>query len=329
MQHLDDGFLHALADGEVASAELGPVRDHLEGCASCRTRLDEARLEAETARALVELIEVPDLKAGGRAGRRTGGQAGRRAGGRWMRSLALAASLVLAAGIGYYGRGGAPFAPASEPAAVTFRDTVLVPAPPLTDSPRRNEALADAADAVGALPRASVQRQVAPETTGKRAEVDRDQKLRLDDLAAAAAQPPAEAERKGESAKLGANVRERAGADAREESNASLARKAAVPAAPPLASALEGRLMAKAAEGANPVPVTFPRAVELLGGRIRLIEGMVPSRLEAVGRLVRVVYVLDEGDLVLAQVSGADSLSWSLAGPLSTDSLARLRVRVK
>jgi anti-sigma factor RsiW len=34
MQHLDEGFLHALADGEVPSGELGPVREHLESCES-------------------------------------------------------------------------------------------------------------------------------------------------------------------------------------------------------------------------------------------------------------------------------------------------------
>ena len=61
MQHLDDGFLHALADGEIPSEELVAVREHLEQCESCRARLDEARMEAETARELVELIEVPAL----------------------------------------------------------------------------------------------------------------------------------------------------------------------------------------------------------------------------------------------------------------------------
>ncbi len=335
MQHLDEGFLHALADGEVPSAELAPVREHLEGCAACRARLEEARLEAETARELVELIEVPD----GRTDRRTDGPraspAGRWGGRHRVRTVAWAASLVLAAGIGYYGRNRS-IAPAAELAGSTFRDTVFMPAAPATNAPRQNEA---AADAVAPTPTAPARQQAAQEITGKRTESSRDRDMRLDDVVATVAQPPAEAERKeadrkDESAKLGAaNVRQRAAADTREESNASLARKAAVPAAapptPPIASALEGRVMARSGEDANAVPVTFPRAVELLGGRLRLIEGMVPSRLEAVGRLVRVVYVLDEGELVLAQFGGADSVFWGLAGPLGADSLARLRLRVR
>jgi len=87
--------------------------------------------------------------------------------------------------------------------------------------------------------------------------------------------------------------------------------------------------MAKAAADAAPTIVSFPRAVELLGGRIKLIEGMVPDRLEALGRTVRVIYLIDEGNLVLAQVAATDSLHWNLSGPLSADSLAGLRLRVR
>ena len=87
--------------------------------------------------------------------------------------------------------------------------------------------------------------------------------------------------------------------------------------------------MAKVAADAAAVVVTFPRAVELLGGRIKLIEGMVPARLEAVGRVVRVIYTIDEGDLVLAQVAGTDTLNWNLSGPIGADSLVKLRLRVK
>jgi hypothetical protein len=91
----------------------------------------------------------------------------------------------------------------------------------------------------------------------------------------------------------------------------------------------EDRMMAKTAAEAAPTIISFPRAAELLGGRIKLIEGMVPARLEAVGRTVRVIYVIDEGNLVLAQVAASDSLNWSLSGPLSADSLASLRLKVR
>ncbi|HKP28995.1 MAG TPA: zf-HC2 domain-containing protein, partial [Gemmatimonadales bacterium] len=59
MQHLEDGYLHEIADGEVPSEELVLVREHLDACESCRARLDEARHEAEMTRELIGLIEVP------------------------------------------------------------------------------------------------------------------------------------------------------------------------------------------------------------------------------------------------------------------------------
>lgn len=311
MPHLDDGFLHAIADGEVPSDELVAVREHLEGCESCRARLDEARLEAETARELVELIEVPDLPAD-----RPIVPSSHR-GGRWLRPLALAASLALAVGIGYYGRGAAPFAPAAVPRAVP--DTVFVAAPPLPP----------------AAPAATPARSEPPAGARRADEADKDRQVALQEVvttatpAAAPAAPPAPKE---EEAKVDV-ARERAAADTRDQAANALARKAApqpVAQAPAAAgAAAAGRLMAKSADLTAPTPVTFPRAVELLGGRIRLIEGMVPARLEAVGRLVRVVYVLDEGDLVLAQVAGSDTLSWSLTGPLDADSLAKLRLKVR
>jgi len=352
MQHLEDGFLHALADGEIPSEELTAVREHLEQCEPCRVRLDEARMEAETARELIELIEVPALvPAEQRSGvavealdRRTDRPTDRR----WIRTLAWAATVVLAAGVGYYGRGSAPFAaPAADPMSVAAKlDTVFLDIP-AEGQARENE------DQRNATPALSQPKQVpadpAPperqEAAGFRQESDSAQKRRvaeqssrLDEVAAASAPSaqrkaaPSEADAKKEKeaeSKLTVSARERALVDSRDQVAAgNLARKAAAPPAP-VASVAEERALGKTAADAAGVVVTFPRAVELLGGRIKLIEGMVPVRLEATGRVVRVIYTIDEGEIVLAQVSGADSLNWNVSGPLGADSLAQLRRRVR
>ena len=354
MQHLDEGFLHALADGEVPSGELGPVREHLESCESCRARLDEARMEAETARELIELIEVPafipaERRSGVAAEELADGPTGRRADGRWVRGLALAASLVLAAGIGYYGRGSAPFAvaPAAEPMSVGRIDTVFLDVPAEVAQTRENESNRNAGldQATNRVqPRTPAPAQAAPparaDEGGARREKDEPSKQKVDEpvrlqetvTKAAAAAPSAKlrdsSEKKEADDKLSQAYRQRAASDSRDQAASNLARKAAEAPAPP-AAALEERLMAKTAADPAAVVVTFPRAVELLGGRIKLIEGMVPARLEAVGKVVRVIYRVDEGDVVLAQVSGVDSVLWSLSGPLSADSLGRLRLKVR
>jgi anti-sigma factor RsiW len=60
MQHVDEGTLHALLDGELPPEEAAQVRLHFATCPSCSARLDEARqLLAETER-LVSALELPD-----------------------------------------------------------------------------------------------------------------------------------------------------------------------------------------------------------------------------------------------------------------------------
>jgi hypothetical protein len=94
-----------------------------------------------------------------------------------------------------------------------------------------------------------------------------------------------------------------------------------------------GNLAAKASLSLapTPVPLTLPEAVALLGGSLRLIEGLVPDRLEAVERVVRVVYRTGFGELVLAQELSENRLRYSLLPPrgFPADSLERLRARVR
>ena len=340
MQHLEDGYLHAIADGEVPSEELVAVREHLDACESCRARLDEARNDAESARELVELIEVPlGADTADRADRADGAVAAVRTsrGPRWVRPVAWAASLVLAAGIGYYGRRDAPFAappavqsavPAAEPLSIGRIDTVFLDVPAQTRPGESREA--DRAKAPPARQEVAGARAEEEQSARRRAGADTTALLRLDEVTvtANAATPSKKLESKDANAKLSEGIQERAASDARDQLSRQVARRPdPQPAAPAVAA--ESRLMAKSSAGDAPVIISFPRAVELLGGRIKLVEGMVPVRLEAMGRTVRVIYLIDEGDLVLAQVAAPDSLNWNLSGPLSADSLESLRLRVK
>ncbi len=62
---------------------------------------------------------------------------------------------------------------------------------------------------------------------------------------------------------------------------------------------------------------------------VKSLTGLVPDRLEASATTVRVVYPLATGDLVLEQRRQGDSLVVVLRGPLSADSLAVLRGRIR
>ena len=63
MQHVDEGTLHALLDGELPAEAAAEIRLHFATCPSCSTRLNEARqLLAETER-LVSALELPNTGA--------------------------------------------------------------------------------------------------------------------------------------------------------------------------------------------------------------------------------------------------------------------------
>ena len=302
MQHLDDGVLHALVDGEVGSADLPPIQAHLEACADCAARLESARLLAVEADHLVDTIEFPDPNRapvaspvrpvrGGRLGRR----------------LAWAATVALAAGLGYAGGRGAP-PEAAAPTEVAMAPTVTA------SSPAEPPLVQPEGEAV-AIP---TPRQQAPGTSSE-ATVEARQAVPATPLPA-----PAPA------AQLAA-----------EENEAQTARDAGAPAmvggvnAPSTAGRLAAEektadsKMAFRREAAVAFEeVTLAEAVRRLGGSLRQVEGLVPVRLEAAGATVRVVYRLADGELVLQQHRQGDSVAVRLLAPgLSPDSLARLRVR--
>lgn len=77
--------------------------------------------------------------------------------------------------------------------------------------------------------------------------------------------------------------------------------------------------------------VDFTEAVRRLGGRIRLVDGLVPTRLEALGDTVRVTYRVGRGrDIWLRQFRVGETVAFTLLAPpdFPADSLANLTSRV-
>lgn len=100
MQHLDEGLLMALLDGELNGAEQQDAETHLRACSDCSARLQELKgFMTEADGLVVALGEPPALSA-------TGSPSGppQRVRRRFTpRGLAWAASLVAALGLGFAG----------------------------------------------------------------------------------------------------------------------------------------------------------------------------------------------------------------------------------
>jgi anti-sigma factor RsiW len=104
MSHPDEGTIQMLLDGELDSRERERVEDHIAGCASCAAHLAEAREFLQEADRLVDVLAVPQRESKPRVAvhRRP-----------LVRTLAWAASIAVAVGIGYWGRGANPAVPAT------------------------------------------------------------------------------------------------------------------------------------------------------------------------------------------------------------------------
>lgn len=57
--HLDDGLVQRLLDAELAAREETAAREHLAGCAECRTRLAEAERDFRAIQALLQHLDHP------------------------------------------------------------------------------------------------------------------------------------------------------------------------------------------------------------------------------------------------------------------------------
>jgi putative zinc finger protein len=333
MSHLEDGTLHALLDGEIPSAELAPIEAHLLSCTECRARLEAERAIQGEADGLVETLEAP---AAAVAASLPPPGARARPSRRWVRDVAWAATVLLAAGLGYASRGVRSAAPASQFGAV--RETPLPASPPPGIS-----APSPAETGAAHQPAAAQSAPLGP--TGTR----RERPAARQDAA-----PELQEEKKALADKPDSVSRGKAAGVAPDEQAASNA--AAAPPTPQSAGGVAGNLLRGArrfdttsqprldelvvtgvnegavkARPAVPATITFPEAIARLGGTIRLIEGMVPARVEALGPRVRVIYPAEGGELVLEQWRSDGGVRWKLSAPagFAADSLDRLTARVR
>lgn len=302
--HLDDGLIHELVDGEIDSTRLGAIQAHLSECERCRSRLDQARDAAGLADSLLEMLD-PEEAAG------TDPEVipiSPRVRPHWSRNLAWAASLILAAGLGYVGRG--EFLPPQPQATEsTAPDGATVPADVIRDESAQ-PAPEEETPAVAATPPAEVRQRVVEPGPPPTATAMTD-RVPIENP---------EAERRDQPSR----AMEMAG---RGFEDAAVSTRGARAAAP---QALAAGAAAKADQRSSTV-VDLPTAMVTLGGSIRLIDGMVPERLEQLGDTVAVIYRAMDLTLRLRQYPIGTDLSWSLEAPAEfpADSLAALRARVK
>src|SRR5258707_11162968 len=114
MSHVDEGTLHSYLDGELSPDERAAVESHLSQCATCRASLAEERALLDRASALLGSARPVERPAPPFEQLR---RESKRSPWRVRRSIAWAASIVLAVGLGYSLRGPAPEA---SPEADTF-----------------------------------------------------------------------------------------------------------------------------------------------------------------------------------------------------------------
>lgn len=259
MSHLDEGQLTSLLDGELTASARREAEAHLAACADCRGLYDEIRAYSVEADALVTGIELPRQPAPlpSVQPRGAGAVATRRP--LPWRTLGWAATLVAALGLGYLVRG---------------MDRQAIP----TD-------VASSKEPGGATP-AGLDSGAAA-TTGLIAPAA--------PTTAPAAGPPAELARQNtlEAAPRRDGERTLQAPDATREEMADLRARTPTPdpspaptvvAAPPIGTLAAADQSASSAKSGNQLTdmgfqaVTMERAVRILGGTIRLLDGLKPER---------------------------------------------------
>ena len=343
MQHLDDGLIQELIDGEIPSHDLAPMQAHLASCESCRARLDTARMAATEADELLIMLDEPEPAAS--VGPPTVIPIRKP---HWSRNVAWAASLMLAAGLGFASR---DVILPPERGTITGRETSTELGTPAERDAATERGTRDTelAEPTGLEETRSASRAPRPESTapvpstssasrvprsGQPEPVATTQTPAVNPAVPAAPPPAAavgaasgaaqEATRQSvgnlaEAVAAGESTRGR-----RERTLSSFDR-----AAPAVTSQGAFSDAAKSLVAAR--EVDLPAAMQTLGGSIKLIDGMVPTRLDAIGDEVRVVYRVIWGEVLLSQRRVGDRLEWDLSGPpgLPADSLAVLRGKVR
>lgn len=342
MQHLEEGTLHALLDGELAGEERATAQAHLADCPACRANLAEARALASEALGLIEQLDgAPESLIGDGPG-------------------------VVAERTFFAPRPASPIlreprpedipvftpargTPVPAPAAATSEPGVPIESPSPRKQPRRWRWLAPVGLAAAAV-LAVVLRPRAPDS-GATAEkqVIAAAPTRTEPVTPAPDSPPAPPAQRRVTGTA---------APRRSAPPAAAADSAPRPAAPPASTAnvtasadqatkleelvitpkdaksLASRVAAsaKVAGTAGAVPtVSADQAVTLLGGSMRRVEGLVPVRYEQQGSVIRVVYETTWGPLFLDQWREGKTLTHRLLANPGTpkDSVAAWSERIR
>jgi hypothetical protein len=360
MSHHDEATLVAFHDGELAPTEAEVVRRHLERCSECRARLDEVRRLKTEALDLIGALELPEPAGAasapvsislempvfrvaapaasmaaapvplGSSPKTMAAVPTARRPRRWITGLAWAATIAMAIGIGYSAasfRRPAAMVPLQQPpvpaAASTDRAAPASPTPaPALSTP------AEPAKARASGRRASVPPAPAPATPAPAAPpADERAKVLAETKTAQPARDEREAAR-NEDLDKDKLAKEKKDGVVQETaaSNRLLARSRA-----PKPSALDQLVVTGGVAGVRPRVVPADSAIRTLGGSIKLIDGLVADHYEAQGPLVRVVYRVAWGSLVLEQRRMDTGLQFQLIAPTGApaDSIEAWRNRIK
>ncbi len=286
MQHLDDGVLNALLDGELTGAERAEADRHLESCQECRDRLAEARAFMAEADGLVEALEAPPAREKRETGMGKDRDPGIRPRRMDYRALAWAATVVLALGLGYVGgaRLHLPVSPEEQQALEQPRrqaaDRAVTPehreaVPPAAPQPTTEKgAKQSAVEVPSPTPTAEVPATAEPgqPTQGKTAEGAPRGDLAVSPESPAETILSIEKGRRDESAAYIDGV----------PTSAEYRGNAFAPAPSAAARVLAPRdQLAGAApsDGGQFRRITWDTAITVLGGAVRLIDGLTPNEL--------------------------------------------------
>ncbi|HSM16031.1 MAG TPA: zf-HC2 domain-containing protein [Gemmatimonadales bacterium] len=334
MPHPDEGMFHALLDGELTPDEVRIVEAHVASCAACAARLEDVRAVFDESTALVERLELPERKASGssvppldlvRATR------ARTIPSQRLRTLAWAATVVIAAGAGYLAGDWRHRVPGQTP-ATAMNERGQVPAVS-TERVSGDRAAEPPGDEVGQR----VARSDLP-SVGAARPLEREQAPVNAGVGGAAEAQAARGNVSGKPELESPTARRDRLAQVARTEERDVGRAADAPAvqapgadAAPSRAAVSGLVedarregaFAKAAEAAPaegfraqvtpPRSVTLEDAVDALNGAIRLVDGASLTRVETSdppavpwaeveGPLVRVVYRLEGAEVVLSQV---------------------------
>lgn len=284
MQHLDDGVLNALLDGELTGTDLEAADRHLRECAPCRDRLSEARAFMAEADGLVSAVEMPPARARSGGAATPPGTLAERPRRVDYRALAWAATVVLALALGYVGgaRMHMPDTSGAVRQANRETDTMVPPAAAeiATGQPARNaaEAPKELAGTPPARPGASPApaRSDAGDTQAGGAAAQPGAPPPAGALALKSAAP-------GESAEPTANDRSDEVTSlnglrdqATVRGNAFAAAPRATPAAPPASTDQAPAALSRRLESPGFRPIGWDSAIAVLDGTVRLIDGLAP-----------------------------------------------------